>query len=116
MKIGVIGAGAIGGLIGKLWAEAGHEVFFSSRNPQNLNELVSKIKGKAYAGTVKEACTFADTFLLAINYATLDEALDQMENISGKLIMDTTNPYAWNTTGGLERTLPKNLSGGEVLS
>jgi predicted dinucleotide-binding enzyme len=36
MKIGIVGSGQIGGLIGKLWSQAGHEVLFSSRHPQNL--------------------------------------------------------------------------------
>jgi hypothetical protein len=34
MRIGIIGAGRIGGAVGIEWAKAGHEVFFSSRNPE----------------------------------------------------------------------------------
>jgi lactate dehydrogenase-like 2-hydroxyacid dehydrogenase len=33
MKIAIIGSGRIGGLVGRLWAEAGHQVRFSSRHP-----------------------------------------------------------------------------------
>ena len=38
-KIGVIGAGNIGGTIGGLWVKAGYEVFFSSRHPEELKPL-----------------------------------------------------------------------------
>ena len=33
MKIAVIGAGNVGGTLGKRWARAGHEVAFGARNP-----------------------------------------------------------------------------------
>ena len=36
MRIGIVGAGKVGGGLGKLWVRAGHEVFFSSRHPNRL--------------------------------------------------------------------------------
>jgi len=36
MKIGIIGAGKVGGGLGKLWVRAGHQVLFSSRHPKRL--------------------------------------------------------------------------------
>ena len=36
MKIGIIGAGAIGKTYGELFKRAGHEVMLSSRNPENI--------------------------------------------------------------------------------
>lgn len=42
MKIGIIGSGAIGGILGKLWAQTGHEVLFSSRHPETLSSLVAR--------------------------------------------------------------------------
>ena len=55
MKIGIIGSGMIGATVGKLWADAGHEVFFSSRHPEQLKPLVQSIGARAHAGTVAEA-------------------------------------------------------------
>ena len=40
LRIGIIGSGAMGAPIGLLWAEAGHQVLFSSRNPDELMDLV----------------------------------------------------------------------------
>ena len=40
MKIGIIGSGNIGATLGKHWAKAGHTVLFSSRNPDQLNNIV----------------------------------------------------------------------------
>ena len=35
MKIGIIGSGHVGSALGRAWAEAGHDVMFSSRNLDN---------------------------------------------------------------------------------
>jgi predicted dinucleotide-binding enzyme len=40
MKIGIVGAGKIGGLLGTLWSRAGHDVMFASRHPESLADLV----------------------------------------------------------------------------
>jgi hypothetical protein len=113
MKIGIIGSGAMGGTLGKLWVEAGHQVMFSSRHPQKLTGLSER----ALAGTVKEASLFGQALLLAVNYTSLKEVIDLIGPASaGKLIMDLTNPYGWKPGGGIERLLPNTLSGGEVLA
>jgi len=51
MKIGIIGAGMIGSTVGKLWVDAGHEVFLASRHPKELESLVAKLGKRASAGT-----------------------------------------------------------------
>ena len=50
VKIGVIGAGNIGGTIGGLWVKAGHPVLFSSRHPEELKSLVERLGPLAKAG------------------------------------------------------------------
>ncbi len=115
MKIGIIGSGAIGGNLGKNWAASGHEIFYSSRNPEKLKNLISETKGISKAGTVAEAVAFADVVLLAINYWTLDEALENMGTLEGKVVIDATNPYEY-ANGKLSRVIPDDISGAEVLN
>ena len=50
LKIGIIGSGNIGGSVGVLWAQAGHQVFFSSRHPEKLGELARKAGPTAKVG------------------------------------------------------------------
>jgi predicted dinucleotide-binding enzyme len=52
MKIGIIGAGNIGGTLGRHWAKVGHEVMFSSRNPADLQPMA--IEAHAKVGTVRK--------------------------------------------------------------
>ncbi|MER3476596.1 MAG: hypothetical protein C4287_08660, partial [Leptolyngbya sp. ERB_1_2] len=112
MRIGVIGAGGIGGTIGTLWAKAGHEVFFSSRNPEKLSELVTG--ENTQAGTVAEAAKFADVILLACYYWTINDAIASAGSLDGKVLIDATNPYS--REGGKIHRVPDASSGLEIAA
>src|SRR5688572_11428663 len=95
MRIGIIGSGRQGGALGLQWAKAGHEVFFSSRNPANLKDLVAKAGPKARAGTPAEAAKFGDVILIAVPYGeTPNVARDNGAFMKGKIVIDVGNPRA----------------------
>ncbi|WP_260600163.1 NADPH-dependent F420 reductase [Sphingomonas endolithica] len=94
MKIGIVGSGQIGGQIGKLWSQAGHEVLFSSRHPENLGDLVEQAGGAARAGTPEEAIAFGDVVLLSIPFVALpDFGRSMTEALGRKVVLETANPY-----------------------
>ncbi len=105
MKIGVIGSGGIGGTVGTLWAKAGHDVLFSSRNPEKLSSLVAAAGDTARAGTIADAASFADVIFLAVYYWTTDDALAAAGSLHGKIIIDATNPYSRTDSGQIQRVL-----------
>src|ERR1039458_8666463 len=65
LKIGVIGAGHIGGTVGSLWVRAGHPVMFSSRHPDELKGLVAGLGPLAGSGTVAQTIAFGDVIFIA---------------------------------------------------
>jgi len=90
--IGVIGSGRIGGTIGGLWVKAGHPVFFSSRHPDELKELVARLGPLAQAGTVAEAIKFGDVIFVAVPYAALPEiGRDYGAVLKGAIVLDACN-------------------------
>src|SRR5258706_3745711 len=92
IKIGIIGSGNIGSTLGTVWAQAGHQVFFSSRNPDNLKTLVEKVGPRARAGTVRDAIAFGDVVLLSVPYGSMPEiAKDYAKELAGKIVIDTGN-------------------------
>jgi predicted dinucleotide-binding enzyme len=95
MKIGIIGSGKIGGNLGKHWAEAGHEVWFSSRHPEQLGSLVKEAGPNASAKSVTE--TFeakADVYLLAMPFKAIDKISELYAGeYANSIILDATNPY-----------------------
>ncbi|MBI4460531.1 MAG: NAD(P)-binding domain-containing protein [Acidobacteria bacterium] len=93
LKIGIIGSGRLGGTVGELWAKAGHEVMFSSRHPEQLQELVERAGPRARAGTPQEAAAFGDVILVAVPYAALPQVgRDLGRAMAGKVVLDAGNP------------------------
>ena len=92
MKIGIIGSGNIGGTVGALWVKAGHQVLFSSRNPENLKQLVDGLGPLARAGTVREALNFGDAVFLGVPYGAYPQiGKDYAQELAGKIVLDAGN-------------------------
>ena len=127
LKIGTIGAGREGGALGTLFAKHGHPLMFSSRNPDQLKELVASAGANAQAGTVAQAVEFGDVILLVVPYA----AVEQIGKEHGKalaakrLVIDVSNPIArrdgdeivkWaNEQGGAGLATAKLLPGAHLV-
>ena len=116
MKIGIIGAGKVGGGLGKLWARAGHQVLFSSRHPNLLEALVEEAGHGASCGSVAEAAVFGDVILFSPNFWNVDDALEAAGPLEGKTVIDVTNPLEWNPNGWMVRSLPGSTTAGEELA
>ena len=94
MKIGVIGSGRIGGTIGALWVKSGHEVMFSSRHPEELEQLVERLGPTARAGMPREAAVFGEVVLISIPYHAVPQiGRDLARELAGKVELETGNPY-----------------------
>jgi predicted dinucleotide-binding enzyme len=94
-KIGVIGAGHIGGTVGELWVKAQHPVFFSSRHPEELKELVARLGPLAQAGSVEQAIAFGEVVFLAVPYGALPEiGKTYGPSLAGKIVLDADNAVA----------------------
>jgi len=95
LRIGIIGSGQIGGSVGLRWAEAGHQVLFSSRNPDQLGELVAEAGGNARAGFPQEAAEFGEVVLVAVPYGAMPQVgRDYAPLMQGKIVIDCGNPRA----------------------
>lgn len=95
MNISIVGSGRIGGLVGKLWAQAGHRVRFSSRHPETLAGLVTEAGPNAVSGTIEEALAFGDVVLISIPYGSVAEfGRDYGAQLADKVVIETGNPYS----------------------
>jgi 8-hydroxy-5-deazaflavin:NADPH oxidoreductase len=95
MKIGIIGSGQMGSAVGLQWARAGHEILFSSRHPEELNELVGRAGPRVRAGYPQEAAEFGEVVLIAVPYGALPDVGRQYAPLmQGKVVIDCGNPRA----------------------
>jgi len=94
MKIGIIGAGMIGSTVGKLWVDAGHEVRFASRHPEQLQSLAKKLGKRASTGTPTDAAKFGEVVMVTVPLAAISGlARDLGSLLAGKVVLDTGNAY-----------------------
>ncbi|QES90859.1 NADPH-dependent F420 reductase [Rhizosphaericola mali] len=96
LKIGIIGSGNVGGTLGKKWSKAGYKVFFSSRHPEELKDLVTSAGPNAQAGTIENAIKFADVVVLAVPYKAEAELSNKYKSFIGdKILIDCDNAYSF---------------------
>jgi len=124
MRIGILGSGLMGGKLGTIFAQAGHEVVFSySRSQKKLEKLAGDAGGTALAGSPREAANNADALLLAVHWSRVDDVLKQAGNISGKVLITCSLPMnaedseliIGHSSSGAEE-LAKKARGASVVS
>jgi predicted dinucleotide-binding enzyme len=94
MKLGIIGAGWLGGTVGKVWIEAGHQVLFSSRHPAQQTRHATALGPLASGGTVEEAAAFGEIVLISVPYRALEALGRALQTwLVDKPVLDACNPY-----------------------
>jgi 8-hydroxy-5-deazaflavin:NADPH oxidoreductase len=91
MKLGIIGAGHIGGNIARRAALAGYDVTVSfARDRASLAGLAAEIGGTAAEPADAAA---AGLVVLSMPWGVIDEALAQAGPLAGRVVIDTTNQF-----------------------
>jgi 8-hydroxy-5-deazaflavin:NADPH oxidoreductase len=94
MKIGVIGAGRIGGNCAAQAVKAGHGVMISfARDRSKLEAMATELGSRASVGDPREAAQFADLMILSVPWGVIPDALEQAGALAGTIVVDTTNQF-----------------------
>jgi 8-hydroxy-5-deazaflavin:NADPH oxidoreductase len=113
MRLGILGSGLMGGKLGMIFAQAGHEVVFSyARSRKKLEQLARDAGPKARAGTPADAAKEAGALLFAVHWSRLDDVLSQAGDLSGKILLTCSLPM---NAGDTELVIGHADSGAEVL-
>ena len=119
MNIAMIGAGNMGGTLGGRWAKAGHKITFGLRNPADPKhrKLLDTAGPNARLATVADAAKDAEAIVLTTPWDGTQYALQSAGNLTGKIIIDATNPILLNEEG-LKRglLLGHSTSGAEQVA
>jgi predicted dinucleotide-binding enzyme len=101
MKIAIIGAGNVGGTLGKAWTGKGHQVFFGVKRPQDdkVQELLRTAGPNARAGSPAEAAASGEVVVFATPWPATEEAIRSAGNLAGKIVIDCTNPLKPDLSG-----------------
>lgn len=114
MRIGILGAGLMGGTLGTIFARAGHEVVFSyAHSPKKLKRLARQASGTSGHGTPREAAEQAEIVLLAVHWSRIDDVLRQAGDLSGKPVISCSLPMNAGNSG---LVIAHTSSGAEELA
>jgi predicted dinucleotide-binding enzyme len=89
----MIGAGSIGATVGRLWVEAGHQVRFASRHPEQLAPLAASLGERASVGTAADAAEFGEVIMLTVPLVAVPALASEL-SLDRKIVLDTGNAYA----------------------
>ena len=92
--IAVIGTGHVGSALGTEFAAQGHTIVYGSRDPSrsDVQELVKRTGHGASATTQTDAVMDAGIVILAVPGMLAEEITKGLGDLSGKIIIDPTNP------------------------
>ena len=115
MNVGIIGAGNVGGALGKRWVAAGHRVKFGVRDAAkpDVQQLLQDCDGDVSAGGVADAAQFGDVVLLTIPFPATQASLESAGDLTGKVLIDCTNPLKPDLSG---LTVGHDASAGEQVA
>jgi predicted dinucleotide-binding enzyme len=93
MNIGILGSGDVAKALGAGFLKYGHEVVMGTRKTSKLGDW-AKEHPKARFGNLADAARFGELVVLAVKGKAAAEALRMagQEHLSGKPVMDVTNP------------------------
>ncbi len=114
MKIGILGAGNVGGTLGEAWARHGHEVYFGVRNPdsEKVLALLKRCGPRARAESVTDAVRTAEVVVNCLPWSATKGALEKLD-FGGKPLLDCTNPLKPDLSG---LDVGQTSSGGELVA
>lgn len=110
MKVTVIGSGNMGSGFVKQLARAGHDVRVTGRNAEKAQQLATAHGARAVDAAEAAA---SDVLILATGYADAAPALKALGPLSGKVIVDVTNPL---TTDYMGLTIGHTTSAAEEIA
>ena len=92
--IAIIGTGNVGSALGPAFHEQGHTIIYGSRNPNrhSVQEIVGETGDNASAMMPFDAAKEADIVVLAVPGLAVAEVVEGLGDLSGKIIIDPTNP------------------------
>jgi 8-hydroxy-5-deazaflavin:NADPH oxidoreductase len=101
MNLGIIGAGNVGGTLGKSWAKTGHKIQFGLRNTAKpeVVALLKDIGSSARAVSVADAAAFGDVVVLTTPWDATHAAIQSAGSLDGKILVDCTNPLKPDLSG-----------------
>ena len=117
MSTAVIGVGNIGSATARHLVAGGESVVVAARDESRAKALADELGPNARATSAEVAIAGADAVVLALWLDDMREVIAQQADLlNGKVVVDPSNPIAFDANGQVFRTLPDDQSAGSIVS
>lgn len=92
MHIGIIGTGSMATALAQKLSKAGHTILIGSRDAGRAKSLADMMGSNVQGGSIPQAADFGQAIILAVTWVGVDNALEEMGDLEGRVLIDCTNP------------------------
>jgi predicted dinucleotide-binding enzyme len=115
MRIAIIGAGNVGGGLGKAFAAVGHEVVFGVRDPDSAKTLAALADiPSATAASPAEAINGADAIVFALRPVAIGVTVADLPPLDGRIVIDAMNRFDGDPLRSTSDDLAELLPGAKL--
>jgi hypothetical protein len=106
--IGIIGTGEVANALGPAFAAQGHSIVYGSRDPdrEDVQALVARTGNGASAAGQAEAAARSDIVVIAVPWNVVEAVVENLGDLSGKIVLDPTNPRIVGSDGLRDFAVP----------
>ncbi|MCA9346180.1 NAD(P)-binding domain-containing protein [Candidatus Saccharibacteria bacterium] len=118
MKIAIIGSGEVGQALAKGLVELGHKVMIGTRDTEKKElKWTKKVHHEILSvGSFAEAADFGEIAILAVTWHAAENVLNIIRpEVSGKIVIDLTNPLVFSEDGSPSLSVGHDMSAGEIV-
>ena len=117
MTPAIVGVGNIGSAVARHLTAGGESVVLAAKDLSRAQVLAEQLGPLARAASVEDAISGADAVLFAVWLDTMRELIPEHANLlTGKVVIDPSNPIGFDASGQMMRTLPDGESSGSVVA
>ena len=116
MRIAILGAGDVGGGLGRALSAVGHDVVFGVRDPESTKTLAALADiPAASAAPPAEAIAGADVIVVAVRPAALHATVEALPGLAGRIVIDAMNRFDGDAVRSTTQDLVAAMPGAKVV-
>lgn len=117
MTTAIVGVGNIGATLARHLVAGGESVVLAGRGAARAEQIADELGPLARAASVEDAITESDTVVFAVWLDTMRQLIPQVRPLlADKVVIDPSNPIAFDAEGQIVRSLPEEESAGSVAA